>query len=153
VGFFIIAGVISLVLVAIIAVFIGYASYIGSTLDKESKAYVDRSVPAIVSSWSEEELINRASPEFKQAIEQAEMNRLFRWFRTLGPLETYEGSQGQATISVTPQTGKVVSARYLTKGRFERGEATIQINVIKHGDAWQIAGFKVDSSALSRDAL
>jgi hypothetical protein len=135
-----------------IAVFIGYAVFTGSKLDKESEAYVDATVPAIVSSWSKEELVNRAGPEFKQATNQEEIARLFQWFKTLGQLQKYEGSQGQATTSVTPQTGKVVSARYFAKATFERGEATIEINLIKRGNTWQIAAFKafkVNSPALA----
>jgi len=147
--FLIVLGVTFLVLVVVIAAFIGYAAITGSALDKQSKAYVDAAVPAIVSSWNEQELLSRASPEFQKAAKPADVDRLFRWFRTLGQLQKYEGSQGQATINVTPQTGKEVSARYVAKALFEHGEASIEVGLIKRDDAWQITGFKLNSAALA----
>lgn len=144
----IVLGLVFLAFIFAVGAFIGYAAFTGSALDKQSKAYVDAAVPAIVSSWSQQELINRASPELRQATKSADMDRMFAWFKTLGHLQKYEGSQGQAIVSVTPQAGKVVSARYTAKALFERGQASIDIAIIKHGDQWQIAGFKVNSPAL-----
>jgi hypothetical protein len=111
-------------------------------LDKESKAYADSAIPAIVSTWSEKELLDRASPEFKQSTEQ------FRSFSSLGPLQKCEPAQGQATMSATAQTGKVISGQYTAKATFEKGEASIKLGLIKHGDQWQIQKFVVDSPAL-----
>ncbi|SRR5712691_6533078 len=145
----IVLGVIFLALVVVVAAFIAYAAFTGSALDKESKAYVDAAVPAIVSSWSEQQLLTRASPEFQKAASPPDVDRLFRWFRTLGRLQKYEGAHGQAVTSVTPQSGKVVSGRYVAKAVFDAGEASIQIEVIRHGDVWQIARFDVTSSALA----
>jgi len=115
-------GVSSVALVVVIAAFIGYAASTGRALDRESKAYVDDVVPAIVSSWNEQELLSRASPEFHRAAVSADVARLFCWFRMLGRLEKYEGSKGQASIGLMPQTGKVVSANYIAKAVFDAGE-------------------------------
>jgi hypothetical protein len=142
-------GIVFIGFVVVIAALIGYAAFTGGALDKESKAYVDTSVPAIVSFWNEQELLGRASPEFEKAVSPADVERLFRWFRTLGRLQKYEGAQGQATISVTPKTGKIVSGHYVAKAVFDAGDANIEIHLIKHGNRWQIAGFKVDSPALA----
>lgn len=145
---FIALGMIFLVLVVVIAAFIGYAAFTGATLDKESKAYADAAVPAITSSWNEQELLSRASPEFQKAAGPADVDRLFGWFRTLGRLQKYEGAHGQAVTSITPQTGKVISGHYVAKAVFDAGEAKIEIELIKHDNVWQIAGFKINSAAL-----
>src|SRR5438309_2539479 len=120
-------GIIFLALIVIAAGFIGYGAFTGRTLDKESKAYVDAAIPAIVSSWNEQELLSRASPEFQKAASPADVERLFRWLRTLGRLQKYEGAQGEAITSVTPQTGKVIYGRYVAKAAFDAGEANIEI--------------------------
>ena len=146
---FIILGALLLALVFLVGTFIGYAAFTGRALDKQSKAYVDAAVPAIVSAWNEQELWSRASPEFERAVQPADMDRLFRWFRTLGRLQKYEGAEGQTLTSFTPQTGKVISGRFVAKAIFDAGEANIEIELIKHDDMWQIAGFKVNSSALA----
>jgi hypothetical protein len=141
-------GVIFLVLVVVIVAFIGYAAFSGTRLDKESKAYADAAIPAIASSWNGQELLSRASPEFQKSAGPADVDRLFGWFKTLGRLHRYEGAQGQAVTSVTPQTGRVISGHYVAKATFDAGEATIEIELIKHGNVWQIAGFKINSAAL-----
>ena len=142
-------GILFLVLIVIVAAFVGYDVFTGRALDTESKDYVDAAVPAIVSSWNEQELLRRASPEFQKAAGPADVDRLFGWFRTLGHLQRYEGAEGGAVISVTPQTGRVVSGRYVAKAVFDSGEANIEIVLMKHGNVWQIAGFKVNSPALA----
>ena len=51
-------------------------------------------------------------------------------------------------MSATTQNGKVISAQYATKATFEKGEATITLGLIKHGDQWQILRFNVNSAQL-----
>jgi hypothetical protein len=41
----------------------------------------------------------------------------------------------------------MTAGQYIAKATFEKGEATIKLLLIKHGDQWQIAGFNVDSPA------
>jgi hypothetical protein len=101
-----------------------------------------------VSSWNEQELLSRASPEFQKATGTAYVERLFRLFRTLGQLQKYEGAQGQAVTSVTPQTGKIVSANYVARAVFDACEVNIEVGLIKRGDKWQIARFNVSSPSL-----
>jgi hypothetical protein len=51
-------------------------------------------------------------------------------------------------MSATTQTGKVISAQYTAEATFQKGDATIKLGLIKHGDQWQILSFYVDSPAL-----
>lgn len=143
--FFIVLGSIFLAVLVLGAIGIGYIAYRGNALDKESKAYADSAIPAIVTTWSEKELLDRASPEFKQASTIDQLDRLFRMFATLGRLQKCEPAQGQSLMSATTQSGKTISAQYTAKATFEKGEATIKLGLIKHGDQWQILGFYVDS--------
>ena len=143
----IVLGSVFLALIVLAGIGIAIVAWKGTELDKESKAFVDAAVPAIVSSWSKEQLMNRASAELKQTTKPADMDRLFRWFSTLGRLQKYEGAQGQVLISVTPQNGKIVSGRYVAKAVFDAGEASIEIAVLKDGNQWQILRFEVNSSA------
>ena len=146
--FFIVLGSIFLALIVLVAVGIAFVAIKGTALDKESKAYADSAIPAIVSTWSEKELLDRASPEFKKAVTIDELDRLFRWISGLGPLQKCEPAEGQSLMSATTQAGKTVSAKYTAKATFEKGEATIKLVLIKHGDQWQIISFDVNSPAL-----
>jgi hypothetical protein len=147
--FFIVLGLIFLALIVLGAIGIGFVAVRGNALDKESKAYADTAIPAVITTWSEKELLDRASPELKKAVTTDKMDRMFRWFATLGSLQKCEPAEGQAVMSVTPQTGKMVSAQYTAKAKFEKAEATIKLGLIKHDDQWQILSFYVDSPALA----
>jgi hypothetical protein len=146
--FFIILGAIFLAIIVLGAIGIAFVAVRGNALDKESKAYADAAIPAIVGTWSEKELLDRASPEFKAAVTIDQTDRLFRWVSGLGRLQKCEPAQGQALMSATTQAGKRISAEYNAKATFHKGEATIKLGLIKHGDQWQILSFYVNSPSL-----
>jgi hypothetical protein len=146
--FFIVLGSIFLAIVVLGAIGIAFIAVRGNALDKESKAYADTAIPAIVTGWNEKELLDRASPEFKQAARQQQLDQLFRWISNLGRLQKCEPAQGQALMSATTQSGKMISAQYTAKATFEKGEATVTLGLIKHGDQWQILRFDVRSPQL-----
>ena len=144
----IILGSIFLAIVVLGVIGIVFVTVRGGALDKESKAYTDSAIPAIVTTWSEKELLDRASPEFKKAVNIDQFDRLFGVFARLGRLQKCEPAEGHSLMSATTQAGRQVTAQYIAKATFDKGEATIKLGLIKHGDQWQILGFHVDSAAL-----
>src|SRR5260370_29865093 len=96
--FFIVLGAIFLALIVLGGIGIAFVAIRGTALDKESKAYVDAAVPVIVSSWSVQALLDRASPEFTQATQPGDVDRFFGTLRQLGKMRVYKGSQGQALM-------------------------------------------------------
>jgi len=140
-----ILGGVFLILVVVVAAGIGVIAIKGRGLDRESKQYVDSAIPAIVAQWNEGEISRRASPEFKAAVGDDDLKKLLTMFRRLGKLSRYNGSEGQANMSVTTAHGKVISAAYVAKADFETGPAEIKLSLIKHGDQWQILGIHVNS--------
>jgi len=142
----VVLGWVFLGVLVILGGFVGYFFYVGSGLDASSKAYVDQSVPAIVASWSKDELLRRASPELRKAIpDEQQVAQLFGKLSQLGKLERYEGSKGDANISVTAQAGKMITASYIANAKFEKGSAQITIRLIQKGTQWQILYFYVNS--------
>lgn len=139
-----ILGGLLIVLVLGVVAFIAMVSIKGSKLDKESKEYADTAIPAIITDWEMEELQQRASPEFNSAMKEGDWELLFAAYRRLGKLKEYKGCTGQANMSAT-QDGKVISANYVGTAEFETGPAEIELSLIKHGDLWQIFGFRVNS--------
>jgi hypothetical protein len=137
-----------LLIVLVVAAGIAYVAVRGTALDKEAQTYADTAIPAIVTTWNEKELLERASPEFKKAASQQQLDQMFHWFGSLGRFQKIEPAQGHALMSATTQSGKQVTAQYTAKATFEKGEAVIRLGLIKHGDQWQILGFRVDSPAL-----
>jgi hypothetical protein len=138
-----------LILLLAIAGFIGYGMIVGGKLDARSKAYVDESVPAIVSNWSVDELKKRESPQFRDVTSDEELARVFQKFSVLGPLQKYEGCEGASRVNIN-QSGRHITAEYVARATFQNGKAEIDINLILNDGVWQILGFRVTSDALLR---
>jgi hypothetical protein len=134
-------------LVSLVAGVVAFA-VVGKTLDKESKAFVDAAIPAIVSDWDAMEIKKRASPEFDETINYEDLQQLLDILRGLGEMEEYRGSTGQAQIVLSFEDGVVITAVYEASADFEAGSADMLLSLIKHGGQWQILGFKINPEEL-----
>jgi hypothetical protein len=135
-------GLAILALVILLAAGMAALAIIGRTLDKESKAYVDAAVPAIVSAWDIHELEKRASAEFDEETDYDQLGQMFEMLQRLGKLDEYKGSSGEASITIS-FSGYEITADYSALADFETGSAEIQMSLIKHGRWWQILGFRI----------
>lgn len=138
------------VLIVVGAIAFGAFTYFGGNLDRESKRYADETIPLILANWDPTELKRRISPEFKATVKEEDVDKLFSVLQRLGKFQSYKGSRGQAYMAVTAQQGKVISAQYLAQVEFESGPADVFLALIKHGEEWQITGFRVNSKALMK---
>ena len=142
-----ILGGLFLLIVVVAAVFIGMGVYQGNKLDKSSKAYVEANAQPIVSTWSKDELVKRASPQLLEVLNKDpdQVDQLFKKLSRLGALVSLAEPKGQATMAYTNSTGKVVSAAYTETAQFQNGKADISIRLIQVGGQWQVLLFNVNS--------
>ena len=141
----IILGILFVLGIAIVAGIMGFVAYNGTKLDASSKEYVDQVIPPIISTWSDTELLDRASPELKAIATKDQIVPLFKKLSELGKLKEYQGSKGDSLMSYTTQNGKRITAKYVANALFENGTADINIQLIQHGGNWQILSFHVNS--------
>lgn len=127
------------------AFFAGVAAVVllGISLNKESKAFVDAAIPAIVSDWDAMEIRKRASPEFNETTDYDDLQQLFDVLHGLGDILEYGGSTGKSRIMVSLGHGIMITAAYGASADFESGSAEIRISLIRHGGQWQILGFEI----------
>ena len=112
---------------------------------QESKAYADQSIHAIIATWSEDELINRASPEFQAATTKGELNSAFIDLRKLGKLQSYSGVTDEGKVTLNWSNGHFSClAFYQATATFQNGRLVIDIHLVKPDKQWQISGFHVD---------
>ncbi|MBW6440723.1 hypothetical protein K0B03_01670 [Patescibacteria group bacterium] len=122
----------------VISIFI-LISFFGNNLDQESKAYVDMTVPIIISSWDSQELISRASWELRESTPSEKIELSFIAFSNkFGQFREYKGSTGEISIS-----HENITATYDAEAVFENDLAVIQIQIIKTDDDWKIRGFQI----------
>ncbi len=136
-------GYIFLALIVVMIVVVGLLAFMGNRLDKESKAFVDAAVPAIVSDWDVDEVRKRASPEFQDMIDYDDLQEYFDSLKELGELSEYKGSTGDSNITISLQYGFEITADYVANADFETGSAGFEISLIKHGDQWQILDLRI----------
>jgi len=142
--FLYVLGAFTLAVVIAAGVGLGALLYKGHQLDTESKAFVDSAVPAIVTTWSKQQLLDRATPELRETIKPDELNALFDRLSQLGPLVEYQGATGEAAMSYIAGSGGTVSASYDAKARFQNGSATFRIVLMKRDGRWMIHNFHVE---------
>ncbi len=122
----------------------------GSALDKESKAYAEAAVRAIAADWKKAELLDRATPELLAKVKPAEMDAWFESLSRLGRLIEFAEAKGQSLMSYRTGSGSTVTANYVVNARFQNGDATFRIGLLKYGDEWRIHGFFVDLKPATR---
>lgn len=136
-----------LIIVGVIGVSV--FAYFNVGQNRESRAYADTAIQAIIAAWQPEELEKRLSPEAKATLKPGDLGRLFASYVRLGKLVKYKGAEGQAQMGYLPGKGRMVSAFYVAMADFEKGPGRIRVQLIRNDDGqWQIVGFWVDSPAL-----
>lgn len=143
-----IIGGLFLILVLLIAGFFGYAAYQGRGLDASSKAYAEENIPAIISTWSKDELLKRSSPQLLKIVNEKpeQLDQLFQKLSKLGAMQSFGEVKGDSNVSYTTQNGKVTTATYVAAAKFKDGEGRITARLIQSpGGQWQFLLFHVDS--------
>src|SRR5438045_1783927 len=103
----------------------------------------------MVANGYHEDLFDRAIVEFSEAASKQHLDQGFRWFGTLGRLQKCEPARGQAVMSATTLMDSKITAQYTAKATFEKGQATITVDLVKHGDQWWISRFSAYSPQLA----
>jgi hypothetical protein len=148
-----IIGGLFLVLVLSFAGFFGYAAYQGQGLDASSKAYIEENIPAIISTWSKDELLKRSSPQLLKIINEKpeQTDQLFQKLATLGPMLSFGEVKGDSNVIYSTKGGKVTTATYTAAATFKNGEGRVSIRLIQSPEAqWQILSFNVNSPLFLR---
>jgi hypothetical protein len=115
-------------------------------LSEESTAYANDAILGVVSSWNTSALVDRASPKLLQSDSQPNLEQSFsRLSKQLGVLQQYRGVTCNVNSTLT-QMGNLTTSRCETTLVFEKASATVEIQLSRQGNQWQIDRFQVNSS-------
>ena len=115
-------------------------------LGRESGAFVKDAVMAIGAHWDTAELLTRATPDFRDHAKQDDFSAKFvAANNTLGPVVEYRAVAAEMKAPWLP-TSNAVSAKYIVKCGFEKGEAEIELHVVKDGTSWRIDDFMIGAT-------
>jgi hypothetical protein len=145
-----ILGGVFLLIVVIAAVLIGVGVYQGNKLDKSSKAYVETNVRPVVSTWSKDELVKRASPKLLEIINRdpGQVDLVLKKLSRLGSLQSLGEPKGESLVSYTTGEGKVITAAYTETAKFDNGDADIMVRLIQADGQWQFLLFNLNSPVM-----
>ncbi len=146
---FLALGYLFLALLVVVAAVVGVLAVAGNRLDRESKAFVDAAVPAIVAHWDIDEIQKRASPEFDADVNYDDLAQDLDELRQMGKLVEYKGSTGESNITISFQWGYEITADYTATADFESAQADIRISLIRHNGEWQILDIQVNPEEFS----
>lgn len=131
----------------LIIIFVGLYCWMrvdGKKNDVESKAYVDKVIPLIMSDWNFGEMEKNASQEMKKTLNAESCKDSFKMFaKNYGKFVKYEGSKGESVRYFTVK-GTIMTARYKCKIDYEKKNFLITINLVKHSGIWRILNFKIN---------
>jgi hypothetical protein len=122
-------------------------------VDRESNAFVRDSVAAIGGQWDAGELLRRATPRFREANKEADLRATFAAAdASLGSLVEYRAVGGKANFLAT-FGDKPLTADYIVRAAFAKGEADIVIQAVRTGSTWRIDNFSIGASPEMRALL
>ena len=122
-------------------------------LSRDSSTFVKDSVVAIGGRWDTAELLQRATPHFREANKEAELRAAFAAANaSLGPLIEYRAVGGKANF-LEAIGGKPLTADYIVRAAFAKGEADIVIHAVRTGSTWRIDDFSIGASPEMRALL
>ena len=122
-------------------------------LSRDSTAFVKDLVAAIGSHWDTAELLQRATPHFREANSEADLRAQFAAASaTLGSLVEYRAVGGKANY-LEVLGNKPLTADYIVRATFAKGEADIVIQAIRTGATWRIDSFSIGGASTEMRAL
>jgi hypothetical protein len=143
-------GIIIILLVLVGGTYIGTMHLKAKEEGKECRKFTDDFILAIAQDWDTTELIKRASPELLGSIPQEKLDELADTMRRLGKLKKYSGSVGGPVVHTPKETDKVIYARLLADAEFDAGAKRFLIDLVRHGDKWQIYSFHIETKPPSQ---
>jgi hypothetical protein len=115
-------------------------------LGRESGAFVKDAVMTIGAHWDTAALWQRATPDFRDHASQDDFRAKFdAASKALGPVVDYRAVAAEMKMPWTPISTDV-AANYIVKAGFEKGEAELELHVVKTGATWRIDAFSIGAS-------
>ena len=137
------------VVILVIAIFYGLVIYKGSHANDESEAFVNTVVPVVLAAMNRETFFKYADDTLINSATPDRFDRIFTWFSTLGAMQKYNGSSGQANVNLG-FSGISFSADYEARATFDKGDAVVKVSAVRRNGNWKITGFGISSPALTQ---
>jgi len=115
--------------------------------DQQARAFVSRAIPVIFKSWDQRTLDTLVVRELQYSNFKEESRQTLTMFgNVLGAFESMEEPEGTLQFGKPDRSmPRALFGRYETPAKFQHGEGSIQITVVKQSGAWRIIRWAVSS--------
>jgi hypothetical protein len=128
--------------VAVFAIVLGAVLLVSHYLNDAGRRYADAAIVKIVSGWNQQELVNRASPEFIDEL-GGRIPDAFRSWKELGTVAESYGARGSVQLGILRGARVRLVANYVELVKFSGGYAQVNIELVRALRGWKIRGFGV----------
>lgn len=143
-----ILGIIILLIVLGIGGIIGWFKYEQYKYASTAVPFIQQVVPEIAQ-WNPEVLKSYMVPEALASTSDADLVKLFAWFKKLGTLESLQEPQFLNVFKgFSSEKGSQKIITYSIPANFNAGEAIITIRLLDQGESFKIYQFNINSKAL-----
>lgn len=112
---------------------------------ESAQIYADQALPAILDGWSADELIARSAVELKRNVPEEQTRQIIADLKTrLGAFKSVKTAQmGDFEMPGESTSGPYMVAPFVAKAQFEKGEAVVEIKLVRQEGHWRIGNFYV----------
>lgn len=152
------------ILAIVIAMFIFMPRFLKSfpqalELNEEAQDFVNAAILEIISDCNLNKLFEKATPQLLESTHSQETEKMFSLCRQLGKLESYKGATGgwqsskdekkELVKGSNEKFGKITLGNYVAEADFQKGSATIKVQVIRRDNQWFINSFTISTKGVT----
>lgn len=108
----------------------------------------NRILPLILKDWSVAELRSNAAPELLENVSEAEMTKMMTELKgRFGAMKKLEPAQlgNFETPGIKNEGGPFMVAPFTALGHFEKGDAVVELKLVRSEGKWRVGNFFVRS--------
>jgi hypothetical protein len=144
-----IVALVTLILTGVMLAATGYVQ------EKKTRDLAEEMVKSIYSTWDAEYLRDHSFDELREQLDRSRGTEMFGFGQQqLGKLERVGSAEGGAGFRWgTNEPLRGFYAQYTFKARFSKGDATLDIGLMRQGGEWRITSTRFNSEAMFNKAL
>lgn len=139
---FVLAGLFLMLCIGLSVLFI----VVGKKYDSDSKRFADRVIPLIFADWNIEALQRNTCYGFNETFKKEPVQQTFDMLsKQFGAFEKYNSLIGESTFHLNffTKQGLSITASYKSKIKYQKGEPTINLQLILQNNEWKIYNFAI----------
>jgi hypothetical protein len=129
---------------------LGYAAFEGSHLDAESIAYVETTLPKLLSNPTSENFLSFVASEDRGNFNSVAVAGFASYMEAnLGAFQSCDDPKGEAWMMMSP-SGENITGKYLARCHFSKASVTTTVSLRKVDGAWNLVGVFFEAGTLER---